>query len=48
VVDYFLAAMGLGLLVFLAGVLLTPGSCKVRFDPEADKGWTNPTPIPRQ
>lgn len=46
-VEYFLAALGLALLVLVAGVLLTPGSCKVRLDPDADKGWVQPTRAPR-
>lgn len=45
-VDYFLAAVGLALLVFVLGILLTPGSCKVEVNPDADKGWVQPTAVP--
>ncbi|MCS7182326.1 MAG: hypothetical protein NZ869_04370 [Thermoanaerobaculum sp.] len=44
--EYFLALVGLALLVFLLGIILTPGSCRVGFFPEAEKSWVHPTPTP--
>ena len=45
VVEYFLAALGLGLLLFVLAILVTPGSCRVRLDVDADKPWVTPTPL---
>ncbi|MGQ9495202.1 MAG: hypothetical protein ACUVRY_02940 [Thermoanaerobaculaceae bacterium] len=44
VADYFLAVLGAGFLLFLLGIILTPGSCKFQVDPDADKAFVNPTP----
>ncbi|MGC8916713.1 MAG: hypothetical protein ACP5NF_07015 [Thermoanaerobaculum sp.] len=46
-VEYFLAAVGLAFLAFILAIVLAPGSCKVEFNPDADKGWGKPTPVSR-
>gem|GEM_PF-1532018 len=43
--DYFMAAVGVGLLLFILAIVLTPGSCQVRLDLDADKPWVTPTPL---
>jgi hypothetical protein len=44
--EYFVAVIGVALLVFLAAVLATSRSCRVRVAPDVGIQPSNPSPIP--
>jgi hypothetical protein len=47
-VEYFMAAVGLAIIVFVVALIATSGSCKFRISPEAgiQPSAPRPTPVP--
>jgi len=46
VTDYFVAVLGVALLVFVIAVVATPGSCRMRVSPEVGLQPASPRPTP--
>ncbi|HVN74865.1 MAG TPA: hypothetical protein VMT19_01010 [Thermoanaerobaculaceae bacterium] len=44
--EYFIAFVGIALIVFVVAVIASPGSCKVRVSPEIGVQPSAPRPTP--
>ncbi|MCJ7440378.1 MAG: hypothetical protein MUO25_02185 [Thermoanaerobaculaceae bacterium] len=46
--EYFMAAIGLAIIVFVVALIATPGSCRFRISPEVgiQPSAPRPTPVP--
>jgi hypothetical protein len=46
--EYFIAAVGLAIIVFVVALIATSGSCRIRISPEVgiQPSAPRPTPIP--
>jgi len=46
--EYFMAAIGLAIIVFVVALIATSGSCRLRISPEVgiQPSTSHPTPVP--